>query len=153
MSASAEIRIIGLGNPLMGDDGLGPEAVRRLKEIPLLENVEVIDGGTGGLSLLHLMEGAKHVLFIDAVEMGAPPGTFRVFDDAQLRNLASQDSPAIHNCALPEVLALAQCLGDLCPVRLYGVQPQKVERGIGLSPPVEQALDRLIEEIQSDLMG
>ncbi|WP_305042324.1 hydrogenase maturation protease [Geoalkalibacter sp.] len=139
--------ILGLGNPLMGDDGLGIVAVERLAEMDLPDGVAVMDGGTGGLTLLHLMEGARRVIFVDAVEMGRAPGHIACFDLGRAE-VAEQAALSLHHSGLPQILALARELGPLPKVILCGVQPAGVAPGMGLSPPVAAALPELLELIR-----
>jgi len=135
------IRIIGVGNPLMGDDGVGIAVVERLQQETLPAGVEVVDGGTGGLTLLDLMAGADRVILVDAVETGRPPGTVIRLAGADL--MLPEQAPAfsLHETALPSVFALGRELGVLPrSLVLFGVQPASVERRMGLSPAVAAAV-------------
>ncbi|SDM52824.1 hydrogenase maturation protease [Geoalkalibacter ferrihydriticus] len=138
--------IIGLGNPLMGDDGVGIAVVERLARLTLPADVEVLDGGTGGITLLHLMEGATRVIFVDAVEMGRAPGAIGCFDLNQV-DAAEQGALSLHETGLPQVLALGRELGPLPEMLLVGVQPACVAPGTILSPRVTDALPELVERI------
>lgn len=139
------VTVIGLGNPLMGDDGLGLCARERLMSSwSLSPDVEIVDGGTWGMNLLPIIEDASSLLFIDAVDNGLPAGTPIVLSGDEIpRALAHKISP--HQVDLSEVLAVAQLRGTL-PKRmtLIGLQPERVELGEGLSAPVEAGLDGLV---------
>ncbi len=141
------VRIIGVGNPLMGDDGVGIAVVERLQGLPLPPGVEAVDGGTGGLTLLHLMEGATAVILVDAAEMGELPGTLRRFGLDEVSPEAN-DGLSLHQAGLGEVFALGREL-ELLPPRLFvlGVQPESVEQRIGLSPSVEAALSAVVAQV------
>lgn len=144
------VRIIGVGNPLMGDDGVGIAAAERLAALPLPAGVEVIDGGTGGLTLLDLMAGAETVLLIDAVAMGQTPGSIACFraDEAAL---AEGPGLSLHEAGLPAVFSLGREMGLLPPqIVIFGVEPAVVERRLGLSPAVEAALDSLVERVLAE---
>ena len=136
--------VIGLGNPLMGDDGAGLAALARLREDWVLpEGVELVDGGTWGMNLLPIIEGCPCVLLLDAIDAGSPPGTLTVLERAEIpRYFQLKLSP--HQIDLREVLGLAELRGKL-PARLIaiGVQPERVEMGITLSPPVARAVDKV----------
>ncbi|MFN2165272.1 MAG: hydrogenase maturation protease, partial [Anaerolineae bacterium] len=83
----SQVLILGAGNLLLSDDGAGVHVIRRLMEaVELPEQVQVLDGGTMGLDLLHYLEGIRYLLIIDAMETGGPPGT--------LRRLAGDEVPA-----------------------------------------------------------
>lgn len=146
-------RIIGVGNPLMGDDGVGIAAIERLSQRVLPDGVEVIDGGTGGITLLTLMEGAGRVVLIDAVEMGREPGTVvRFTPDEVVMTGAGETGLSLHETGLAQVFALGAELGSLPDeIVMFGVQPDSVERRLGLSPRVEQALEPLLDEILAEV--
>ena len=67
--------VLGLGNVIMGDEGIGVHVVRALEKVPLPPNVECLDGGTGGFILLEPLQAAEHIILIDATDDGNPPGT------------------------------------------------------------------------------
>lgn len=145
------MRIIGVGNPLMADDGLGIVAAERLAAMDWPPGVEVLDGGTGGLTLLDLFCGARAVILLDAVAMGATPGTLRRFSAGDLAGLAAAaPGLSLHGGGLAEVLALARELGQLPPLVLFGVEPARVELGLGLSPAVAAALADLLAAVREE---
>lgn len=140
--------VIGLGNPIMGDDGLGIAALERLRdgwEIP--GDVELVDGGTWGMNLLPLIEDAARVLFIDAIEIGAAPGTEVVIPRDRLpRYLATKISP--HQVDLSDVLALAELRGTLPEhTTAVGLQPARVEMTTELTDVVSERLDGLVATV------
>lgn len=151
MSEAKPLRIIGVGNPLMADDGLGIVAAERLAALDWPPGVEVLDGGTGGLTLLDLFGGARGVILLDAVAMGAAPGTLRRFSAEELSALPVK-APGLsaHAGGLAEVLALARELGELPPLVLFGVEPARVEPGIGLSPPVAAAMEAMLAAVRAE---
>ncbi len=136
--------VIGVGNPLMGDDGVGLEALRRLaSRWHLPDEVEVIDGGTWGMNLLHLIEEADGVVLLDAIRAGEAPGTVVRLDRDDLpRMFVHKISP--HQIDLQEVLALAELRGGL-PERMValGIEPERVELGVELSGAVRRSLGEL----------
>ena len=138
--------VVGLGNPLMGDDGLGIHALHRLeREWTLDVCTELVDGGTWGLSLLPEIEGAAGVLFLDAIHTGAEPGTLiQLRGDDVPRLLATKLSP--HEIDLREVLAVMQLRGTLPDdVTVIGVEPESVELRDELSATVEARVDDVVE--------
>ena len=143
--------VIGLGNPLMADDGLGLAALERLRAFPLGDSVELVDGGTWGMNLLPVIESAGRLLFLDAIDKATAPGTLIVLEREQIpRYLSTKISP--HQVDLHDVLALAELRGTLpsCTVAI-GLQPERVEMFAGLSPVVERQLDRLVGSALSRL--
>jgi len=143
-----ETVVIGVGNPLMGDDGLGIAALERLRNGWRIEpHLELLDGGTWGLNLLPHVEAARCVLFIDAIDADLEPGTLVELEREDIpRFLARKLSP--HQIDVKEVLALAELRGTL-PEKLVavGLQPATVELRASLSPELASRLDDLVESV------
>jgi hydrogenase maturation protease len=143
-----ETLVIGLGNPIMADDGLGIAALERLREgWTLPESVQLVDGGTWGMNLLPLVEEASELLLLDAIDWGGPIGQLIVIEREQVpRFLGHKLSP--HQIDLREILALAELRGGL-PAKLVamGLQPARVEMFSGLSPGVECRMDQLLAAV------
>lgn len=153
---SGDTLILGVGNPLMGDDALGVIAVQMIRtRADLPPDVTVFDGGTDGLGLIPVIERYRRVIVVDAVPMNEPPGTIRRFTWNEVRLVAQDGVISLHHAGLTEALALAEALGNLPPeVVFYGVQPQNKEWDDPLSEAVERALpmllDALIHEVRSN---
>lgn len=146
--------ILGVGNPLCGDDAVGVLAIQELqKRSDLPPHVAVVDGGTDGIGLIPLMEAYQRVIVVDAVPMGEPPGTIRRFTWADARFIAHDPALSLHQSDLTSALVLADALHCLPPeVVIYGVQPHNMEWDHTLSPEVQRALPvlvaTLIEEVR-----
>jgi hydrogenase maturation protease len=144
--------VLGLGNTILRDEGLGVRAVERLQErYTLPDTVELLDGGTLGLHLLPYLEGVRGLLIVDAVRLDAPPGaTIRLEGDAIPRALAHKVS--MHQVGLPELLAVSAAQGSL-PERvvLWGMAPAVIEPGLDLSEPVAAALGALVDGVAAEL--
>jgi hydrogenase maturation protease len=144
--------ILGVGNLLMSDEGLGVHVIQQLvRDYQLPEQVQVLDGGTLGMDLLYYLEGAENLLLIDAVETGEAPGTLvRLEDDQVPAFLSIKISP--HQLGVPDMLAAAK-LKDVYPQRivLWGVQPELLELGLDLSPTVAAKVEPIIESILAQL--
>ena len=141
MSGSA---VIGLGNPLMGDDGFGLVALARLRDEWTLEGVELADGATWGMSLLPLIEDSDRLVLLDAISAGATPGDVVVLERERLPiYLTRKLSP--HQVDLSDVLAAAEWRGNL-PLETVaiGVEPRSVEMGLELSIEVDRAVDAAV---------
>lgn len=144
--------VIGLGNPLMGDDGLGIVVARQLlSRTDLPDGVQVVDGGTWGLNLLPVIEDAERVLLVDAIDMAEAPGTLiRLSRERLPRYLATKISP--HQVDLRDVLALAELRGTLPEdTTAIGLQPQIVALGTALSPLVAGRMDELVSAVLDHL--
>jgi hydrogenase maturation protease len=144
--------ILGIGNYLLSDDGVGVHAVQKLertKQIP--EEVQVVDGGTCGLDLLHFLEGIERLIIVDAVKTKHPAGTIiRLEGDAIPAYLTMKVSP--HEIGMPELLAAAK-LRDIYPaeVIVLGVQPESLAMSVDLTPAVAASLDELIERVMKEI--
>ena len=144
--------VIGLGNPLMGDDGLGIVVARQLlSRTDLPDGVQVVDGGTWGLNLLPVIEDAERVLLVDAIDMAEAPGTLiRLSRERLPRYLATKISP--HQVDLRDVLALAELRGTLPEdTTAIGLQPQIVALGTALSPLVAGRMEELVSAVLDHL--
>jgi hydrogenase maturation protease len=142
MRTNGKYLIVGIGNVLMGDEGVGVHVARRLDADGLPAHVDVLDGGTGGLHLLEPLQRADTVILIDATVDGAPPGTVR-----RLRPRFSKDYPrtlTAHDIGLKDLLDAMYVLGDAPDVTLLAVSiehPQTL--GTELSPAVAAAVPGL----------
>jgi hydrogenase maturation protease len=138
--------VIGLGNPLMTDDGVGLAALDQLRsQWQFVPPVELIDGGTWGLNLLPILESAGRVLLLDAIDVGSAPGEVISMSRTELpRLLQLKVSP--HQIAVSEVLALAELRGTLPDDTIaLGLQPERVELATALSPACARALGTLVD--------
>jgi hydrogenase maturation protease len=144
MSGSA---VIGLGNPLMGDDGFGLVALARLRNEWTLEGVELTDGGTWGMSLLPLIEESDHIVLLDAIAAGGKAGDLVVLERSRLPiYLTRKLSP--HQIDLRDVLAAAEWRGTLPrEIVAIGVEPKSVELSLELSPEVEEGLNGAVSAV------
>ena len=151
--AQPQVLILGVGSPLMGDDGAGARAIELLQQQPdLPKTVELIDIGAPGWSLGAWFENQSSVVLIDAVQMGLPPGAWRKIDLRQESLLLEDPAFSLHQADLACGLLLAQEL-DLLPenLTLYGIQPACLEPGSPLSPAVESSLPELVHSIVKDV--
>lgn len=144
--------VIGIGNPLMSDDGLGRKVLEKLAQEDLPQGVELIELGTPGWGLAANFEGYQKVVIIDAVRMGQKPGTWRRFSPQQVRFVTRDTTLSLHGPGLAESLELAQAL-DLLPEELiiYGVEPANTSFGFEISPELEDTIPTLIKNILEDL--
>ena len=144
--------VLGVGNTLMGDEGVGVHVIERLLAgyvVP--EEVQVLDGGVLGMDLLYYLEGIENLLLVDAVETHSEPGTIiRLENDEVPAFLSMKISP--HQVGVPDMLAAAK-FKDLYPKRLvlWGIQPEILDMGLELSPLIESKVDTLTENIVGQL--
>ena len=150
----APIRVLGLGNVLMGDDAFGPWVIEELLarwEFP--EEVTVLDVGTPGLDLTPYLADAVAVLLVDTVRSGGPPGEIHIYGKEQLLALPPQPRVSPHDPGLADALFALEFAGSAPEdIVLIGVSPSPVSAGIGLSPPVGEAVARAAAEVVERLV-
>ncbi len=144
--------ILGLGNPLQGDDGVGCQAITALQQHALPDTVEAMDGGTPGIGLIHMLEGRRLAILVDAAEMGRAPGTVVRFLPDEVTLTGAVERFSLHRSAVSDALALAAALKLTLPeIVFFGVQPARVEWNTTLSPTVAAALPGLVKAILSEI--
>ena len=154
MSNPTPLLVLGLGNVLLRDDGVGAAAVALLLDRyqpPC--NVRVLDGGTLGLSLLPYLEEAETVILVDAIKADAAPGALVRLDGADVAPaVATRLSP--HQIGVSDLLDGARWL-DRYPARvvLLGIVPDSIDLAVGLSPPVARSLPALVERVVEEAAG
>lgn len=141
------VLVLGVGNPLMGDDGIGVELVKRLRERDYGPLVHVEDGGTLGMTLLPLLEDADTVIMLDAVKTGAAPGAIVTRGKEQLpRHFSRVISP--HQIGMKEVLGAAQLCGTLPrAITLVGVEAGHTGFCRPMSAEVQAAIPEALDLI------
>lgn len=140
--------VLGLGNPLQGDDGVGCRVAQTLEGQVLPDDVEVMDGGTPGVGLLNLFDGRDRVIVVDAAEMQREPGTVVRFRPEDVSLTGSNQRFSLHRSGVADALSLAGALKLKLPeIVVFGVQPSRVEWTEALSPPVEAAVPRVIQAV------
>ena len=141
---STSILVMGVGNSLMQDDAVGTHVTDALRASPdTPSDLDIIDGGTIGLSLLPQIEDADAVIIVDAAEIKAEPGTIRLFRDEEIDRQLSGKRRTVHEVALVDMFSAAAIRGRM-PARrvLVAVQPECTEWGVDLTPRVQAAVPR-----------
>jgi hydrogenase maturation protease len=140
-----DILVIGMGNVLMQDEGVGVRAVEELQcryHIP--DEVEIMDGGTTGTELFEPMRGRKHLIIADAINAASPSGTLVRLEDDQVP-VFFQTKISNHQLGVSDLLALLQLRGDQPEhVTIIGMVPHFLENRLGLSPEAEAGLEEMV---------
>jgi len=152
MNSADHVLVLGIGNVLMGDEGVGVRVVERLGQMPLPEGVRCLDGGTGSFLLLEAMQLADRVVLVDATIDGDAPGTVK-----RLRPHFSSDYPATltaHDIGLKDLLDAAYLTGAALDVTLFAVSIDTptgldLELSPAIAAKVPQIAELLLEELQS----
>ncbi len=146
-----DLLILGVGNPTMGDDGVGSRVVELLSQVRLPPNVQVKEAGTPGWGLASWLDGWSSVILVDAVDMGAEPGMWRRFCVEDIQMLTTEGAFSLHESDLASGLALADAL-EMLPEKLviYGIQPENLEPGTHLSSIVDKNLIKMVTAINTE---
>lgn len=151
-----KVLVLGCGNILAGDDGIGVAVARKLARERLPENVEVLEAGAPGLSLVEMMLGAGKAVLVDAFLDGAAPGMVKRYSEAELPPVAYAAGQS-HGVGLREALAWARLAmpGDFpAEVVVIGVEIARPARWHeGLTPPVELAVKAAVELVLAEVAG
>ena len=148
------VAVIALGNPLMGDEGVGQRVLDELRREADVRfpGVDFIDAGTGGLAAMHQMSGRAKVVFVDCAVMDVPPGEWRRFrpDDVVSRKLLAGDT--LHEGDLLRTIDLARRL-DAAPaeVVIIGIQPASIEPRLSLSDELQARLGEYVAAVRAEL--
>ena len=137
--------VVGIGNTILSDDGVGVHAARRLQDDARLPaGVTVLDGGTLGLDLAPFVSDASRLLFLDAVNLGEAPGTLTRMRGTDL--LSETRSWSVHQLGVADLIAALTLLSSKPQdIVVLGVQPAHTDWGTSLSPTVEAALTPLVD--------
>lgn len=148
-----KILIGGIGNILLGDDGVGPYVARLLEaDYNFDDGVEVADLGTPALDLIDQLSGKDAVILIDSVKADATPGTVLLYRKADIMRHCPAVRMDPHSPALVDALLSANLFGVAPPeVLLIGIQPHSLDVGCNLSQPVQAALDQAVTEVLREL--
>ena len=162
----ASILILGIGNILLKDEGIGVHVIQAMADqvargtLNLSEDVELVDGGTFGIDLLDTLAGRRKVIVVDAVQVtaaetvepsGIAPGAILRFTDADLQRRQTADL-SLHQIGLFETLTMARQLGcAVGEVVILGIVPKTLESGLELSPEVAAAVPKIIELVLAEI--
>jgi hydrogenase maturation protease len=154
MSGQASpVCIIGLGNILLRDEGVGVHVINTIRQrYTFTPDVEVIDGGTMGLDLLPFLEGKDRVLIIDAVDFGREPGYIGIIENDAIPSMLNPKL-SVHHIGLSDLLFAAKLMGiSPSEIRLVGIQPESIDVGLdmteGIRGKVEEILGLSIDSLK-----
>jgi hydrogenase maturation protease len=147
----APILILGIGNILLRDEGVGVRVVEKLADLDLPDHVEIVDGGTAGADLLDVIADRSKLIVVDAVDIDSEPGAVVRFTDAQPLN-RSHKQMSLHELGIIETIQMTKQLG--CPpekVVFFGIKPADLTPGLDLSPTVADSVDIVIEQLLKEI--
>lgn len=150
-----EISIVGVGNEIMGDDGVGPEVIERLENATAEtgERVRLVDAGTTGFFALEAMSGAERAVVVDAIATGARPGTIHEYRCVDGTFETDVPDMTMHDVSFTEAMVVGRGVYDLPEeIRILGVEPDTVSVGTELSEAVDRAASELADMLAEDII-
>jgi hydrogenase maturation protease len=148
-ATAVKTAVIGIGNILMKDDGVGVHAVRAMERRKLPEGVVCIDGGTASFEALDAADDCDRIVVLDALKRGGKPGTVYRMTIEEWR---AERSVSLHDVTLFDAISISDALDRReRPVTVYGVEPKTIGPGIELTPAVSRGLERMIKSVDEEL--
>ena len=148
---SQKIVILGIGNILLSDEGIGVHVANELFKRVLPENVSVVEGGTDGFRLLNVITEADRLIVIDAVRGGDEPGAIYRFDIDDVKRCPSGFKTSVHQIGILEVIDLSGLIGKTPHTTIIGVEPKSLEMSMELSPEIRDKMPRIIEIVLEEV--
>jgi len=150
---SRKTLVLGLGNPLMADEGIGTEIIKKLQSASeKFPEADFIDAGTGGLSILYKLQGRKNVVIIDCAKMNTAPGTIKKFTPQQVRSIKTVNDLTLHDVDIFKVVELAVKM-DSAPQNIvfFGIEPKEILPRLGLSDELAARIDEYVRIIEQEI--
>jgi hydrogenase maturation protease len=141
-----KILIVGIGNILCRDEGVGVHVIQEMEDMELPGHIELLDIGTSTPDLISLLEGVRKLIIIDALKAGGSPGTIYRCKPEDL--LANEEGPiSLHEIGLIETLSMAKKMGREIDAVIIGVEPKVLDWGVELSGEVKKQIPAIIEAV------
>lgn len=137
--------ILGVGNLLLRDEGVGVHVATNLQEYPLPDNIEVIEGGTDGFKLFHLIMEADRLIVVDCVKGGDEPASIYRFDIDDFDHFPDIYKTSVHQISITEVINLSGTMRTPPRTTIIGIEPDDISMSMELSPTVSAKLPKVME--------
>ena len=148
---SPKIMVMGVGNVLLSDEGLGVRFLDELSKQTLPPDVELLEGGTAGLELVHLIQEVDYLIVVDAINAKSEPGALFRFQPGDVKVFPDQYEVSFHQIGIVEVLAMANVLGHAPQTLIFGIQPKNLDWGLEVSPEIQALFPRLCELVLEEI--
>jgi hydrogenase maturation protease len=145
MSEQRKVVILGVGNLLLSDEGIGVHIANELSRRDLPDNVSVVEGGTDGFRLLNVITEADRLIVVDAVKGGGAPGSLYRFDINDVKACPSGFKTSVHQIGILEVIDLSGLIGTTPQTTVIGIEPKSLVMGMDLSPEIQEKIPKIIE--------
>ncbi len=148
---SPSILILGIGNILLGDEGVGVRVIEAMSEIKMPDNVELMDGGTASMDILGNLDSEIKVIIIDAVQGGGEPGTIYRFTPKDIQS-PKPVFTSLHQIGLLETLSELEMVGrPPLNIVIFGIEPKNLEWGLELSPEIAAIIPRVSQMVLEEI--
>jgi hydrogenase maturation protease len=145
------ILILGIGNILLRDEGVGVRVIERMQNMHLPDDVELLDGGTAGADLMDVLAERKKVIVIDAVQADCQPGTVLRFTADDLTQ-PDRVGMSLHEFGLAEALKMTKQLGCAPEeVVVFGIKPRDISCGLELSKEIAASIPKVVELVSAEI--
>jgi len=142
--------IIGIGNMLCCDEGVGVQVIQQMEFMELPDHIELLDMGTSTMDLITHLEGVKKLIVIDAMKTGGTPGEIHKCKPEDL--MPKEEEPiSLHEMGLLETLTMAKQMGMEIDTVIIGVEPQVIDWGLELSAEVKKKIPAIIEAVLEEI--
>jgi hydrogenase maturation protease len=148
---SPKITILGVGNELLSDEGVGAHIARELEKLEIPPGVEVYEGGTHGFGLLNLITDTDYLIVIDSLKGGGEPGSIYRFNIEEAPECPDMFKTSVHRIGILEVINLSGLIGKTPEVIVFGIEPKTIGTGMELSPEVRAKVPRVIELVLEEV--
>lgn len=146
-----KILVMGVGNLLLSDEGLGVQFLTELKDAKLPENVELLDGGTAGMDLIYLIQDVDFMIIIDAVNAHSEAGALFRFLPDKTNIFPDEVQVSFHQVGIVDILALAGIVGNAPQTLIYGVQPKCMELSMDLTDEIKAVFPKLKKHVLDEI--
>ena len=146
------VLILGIGNILLQDEGVGVRVVEYLQHKKLPESIELVDGGTSGADLIDILADRRKVVIVDAVDAGKAPGTVIRFEEEDHENIPNS-ALSLHELGIAETLKMTAKLNcQPKEVIFFGVQPKDISPGLELSDEIAEVVPIVAEKVLKEAL-
>ncbi|MGE5405147.1 MAG: hydrogenase maturation protease [Candidatus Saccharibacteria bacterium] len=146
-----KVLVVGIGNPLLQDEGLGVHVAKVMEQMDLPPEVEVIDGGTHTYDLVDFFCQGENLIVVDALQAGGEPGTIYRAPLEQLGLKAEEGTTSLHQMNFIEAMQMVNLLGHHPRVIVFGVEPKTIDWGLELTPELQAKMPKLLDFIQKEI--
>lgn len=149
ISCGKAVAIIGVGNILYGDDGIGPKVIEELAKEPIPDGIDLVDGGSMGVELLDYLAAYRRVIVVDAATMDLPSGEVRVFTPEDVKSVKPDDRISLHSTDILGVIELGRTLSQhMGEIYIVAVEPERIGPAEDLSEEVRASLPTILAEVR-----